>query len=69
MLSSYRVECPHAGCGWTGSLVPSVIRGGEEREIASMQRAWFRCPGCQRDWEVRIKDDKVTVVPATEHGG
>jgi hypothetical protein len=34
-----------------------------------MQRAWFRCPRCQRDWEVRIKDDKVSVVPVTEHGG
>jgi hypothetical protein len=69
VLSSYRVECPHAGCGWTGSLVPSVVQGGEGREIASRQRAWFRCPGCQRDWEAQIKDDKVTVVPATEYPG
>ena len=69
MLSSYRVECPHAGCNWSGSLVPSVVQGGERREIASRQRAWFRCPSCQSDWEVWIKDDKATVVPATEHGG
>ena len=26
MLSSYRVECPHAGCDWSGSLVPSVVQ-------------------------------------------
>jgi hypothetical protein len=67
MLSSYPVACPHENCGWTGSLVPSHLRGGVDAEIASMQRAWFRCPRCQRDWEVRIKDDKVTVLPAVEH--
>ena len=69
MLSSYRVACPHAGCDWTGSLVPSVVQGGEGSEIAPMQRAWLGCPRCQGDWEVQIKDDKVMVVPATEHGG
>ena len=69
MLSSYRVACPHAGCDWTGSLVPSVVQGGEGRESAPMQRAWLGCPRCQGDWEVRIEDDKVTVVPATADGG
>ncbi len=70
MLSSYPMACPHEKCGWTGSLVPSIIRGGPDAEIASMQRAWFRCPRCQRDWEVRITNDRVTVMPAVaEHGG
>jgi hypothetical protein len=32
-----------------------------------MQRAWFHCPKCQRDWEVQISGDRVTIVPATEH--
>ena len=54
MLSSYPVTCPYAGCGWTGSLVPSLLRGGEGSEIASAHRAWFRCPRCDGDWEVRI---------------
>jgi hypothetical protein len=68
MLSSYPVACPHKDCGWTGSLVPSHVRGGAGEEIATMQRAWFRCPRCQGDWEVRITNDRVTVVPAPEHG-
>jgi hypothetical protein len=69
MLSSYPVACPHKNCDWTGSLVPSLVRGGPDAEIVSMQRAWFCCPRCQRDWEVRIRDDRVTVLPAAEHGG
>ena len=69
MLSSYPVACPHENCGWTGSLVPSLVRGGADAEVASMQRAWFRCPRCQRDWEVRINNDRVTVLPVVEHGG
>ena len=63
MLSSYPVACPHPDCTWRGNLVPSQLRGGEPEEVASMQRAWFRCPRCGRDWEVRITDDRVTVVP------
>jgi hypothetical protein len=62
MLSSYSVACPHDDCGWTGSLVPSLAQGGKDAEIASKQRAWFQCPRCQRDWEVRITDDRVTAV-------
>jgi hypothetical protein len=60
MLSSYPVACPHDGCGWTGSLVPSAVRGGRDAEIASGQAAWFQCPRCERSWEVRIRDDRVT---------
>ncbi len=66
MLTSYPVACPHANCGWTGSLMPSLLRGGADAEIASMHRAWFRCPRCQGDWEVRITDDRVKVLPAAE---
>jgi hypothetical protein len=69
MLSSYSVSCPHENCAWTGNLVPSQLRGGFDAEIVSMHRAWFRCPRCQHDWEVRITDDKVVVVPVMEHGG
>ena len=69
MLTSFSVACPYDNCDWTGSLVPSRLRGGADAEIASMQRAWFCCPRCQRDWEVRINDEKVTIVPVVEHGG
>lgn len=67
MLSSYPVACPHASCGWAGNLVPSLLRGGPDAEIVSMHRAWFRCPRCQGDWEVRITNDRVTVLPVVEH--
>src|SRR5262249_25961623 len=40
---SFRVTCPHEGCGWGGSLVPSRMQGGTGAEIAEMQRAWFHC--------------------------
>jgi hypothetical protein len=69
MLSSYSVACPHANCGWSGSLIPSLVQGGEDAEIGSGKRGWFRCPRCQRDWEVRISSDKVFVVSGVEQGG
>lgn len=68
MLSSFPVACPHANCGWTGNLVPSLLKGGADAEIASMHRAWFRCPSCQSDWEVRITNDRVTVLPVIDPG-
>jgi hypothetical protein len=69
MMTSYPVVCPHGNCGWTGSLIPSLIRGGGGAEIASMQRGWFGCPRCDRDWEVTITNDSITVMSAVEHGG
>lgn len=69
MLSSYPVACPHANCGWSGSLLPSHLQGGADAEIVSMHRAWFHCPRCQSDWEVRITNDRVTVLPVVAGAG
>lgn len=66
MLSSYSVTCPREGCGWSGSVVPSHAKGGADAEIISMHRAWFCCPRCKRDWEVRITNDTVQTMPTTE---
>jgi hypothetical protein len=63
MLCSYPVACPHANCGWKGNLVPSLLQGGVSEEVTAMQRAWFRCPHCGEDWEVRIEGDKVSIIP------
>jgi hypothetical protein len=63
MLTSYSVTCPHGKCEWSGNLIPAHVRGGNDAEIASAPRAWFRCPRCQRDWEVRIEDERVTILP------
>ena len=68
MLSSYRVACPHEGCGWSGSLVPSLLQGGATAEVPAVQRAWLRCPGCQRDWEVHVSGDTATIAPVTPRG-
>jgi hypothetical protein len=69
MLTSYSVKCPRDGCGWTGSLIPSMLQGGAHTELAFLEHAWFRCPRCHQDWEVRISEDRVTVVPQFDHGG
>lgn len=69
MLSSYPVTCPHENCTWTGNLVPSLIRGGADAVIRPMERAWFQCPRCQGDWEVRISNDSVTVLPVVGQAG
>lgn len=66
MLSSYPVACPYSNCGWKGNLVPSLLKGGDSEEIASMQRAWLHCPRCNGDWEVRVVDHKATVLPIAE---
>jgi hypothetical protein len=69
MKSSYPVACPKESCGWTGNLVPSVNRGGPPAEIPSAQPAWFHCPQCQHDWEVRITNDRITVLAVAGRGG
>jgi len=66
MLTSYWVSCPHENCGWTGNVVPSHLQGGVDAEIVSMHRAWFQCPRCKHDWEVRITNERVTVMPIAE---
>jgi hypothetical protein len=68
MLSSYPVSCPCSNCTWTGQLVPSLLRGGPDEQIASMEKAWFRCPRCGGDWEVRITNDSITVLPGGHAG-
>ncbi len=50
--------------GIRADQAPGLGSVWQDAEIVSMQRAWFRCPRCQRDWEVRIADDRVTVLPA-----
>ncbi len=68
MLSSYPAACACVGCGWAGNLIPSLAPGGQGAEVGALQRAWFRCPRCGTEWEVRIRNDRVTVVPAPPGG-
>jgi hypothetical protein len=68
MLSSYRIACPDEKCGWSGSLVPSRTAGGAGAEAAEEQRVWFQCPQCGRDWEARLRGDRIVPL-ATSHNG
>ena len=67
MLTRYSIACPHANCNWTGNLMPSLIQGNKAAEVASLQKAWFECPSCCRNWEVQIIDDVVKVLPRGEN--
>jgi hypothetical protein len=69
MLSSYPVACPHESCGWTGNLIPSHFREGEDAVIAAGQRAWLHCPRCGRDWEMRLTGDRLIVLPLLRPAG
>ena len=66
MLSSCSVACPNEHCSWTGSLVPWLLQGGKDEEIVSMQKAWFQCPRCKSDWEMRVINDDVTALTVAE---
>ncbi len=48
----------------TQRSAPSLPREGPSAVIVSKNEAWFRCPHCQRDWEVRITDEKAKIVPS-----
>lgn len=68
MISSYAVVCPRQDCTWAGNGIPSLVQDGASAEIVSGKQAWFRCPRCQRAWQVRISDDEVQSIqdPATK---
>ena len=67
MLTRYSIACPHENCDWIGNLIPSFVQGNKAAEIASLQKAWFVCPNCCRNWEVQIVDDVVKVMPLGEN--
>jgi hypothetical protein len=69
MLTSYPVACPHENCGWSGNLIPSHFRAGEDAVIAAGQRAWLHCPRCGSDWELRLSGDRLIVLPLVPSGG
>ena len=68
MLSDCSVVLSHENCDWTGDLVLSHVQRRGEAEIGPTDQAWFRCPRCQHQWEVRVTDDALIVLPAVEPG-
>jgi hypothetical protein len=63
MLTSYLVRCPHVGCRWFGSLLPSGNAEAWRGFAPSMRIVQFQCPQCQGQWQARVKGDDVEPLP------
>jgi hypothetical protein len=63
MLTSYRVKCPHLGCNWTGSLLPSGDTRAFTGALPSTNLVVFQCPECQGQWRARVVGDDVKPLP------
>jgi hypothetical protein len=57
MLTDYMVTCPHTGCHWSGSLLPSQNREAFRAAIPTTRVIVFECPRCHGEWYARIKGD------------
>jgi hypothetical protein len=66
MLTSYLVACPHLGCGWTGSLLPSRNQEAWNSLLPTTKIAVFQCPRCEREWRARVVGDDVKPLPLEE---
>ena len=63
MLTSYFVKCPHVGCGWMGSLIPTA---GEPSSLSAGSVVAFQCPGCHEEWPARIVGEDVRPLLPTD---
>lgn len=43
---------------------PLYTRAGPDAVIESKNQAWFRCPHCQRDWDVCVGNSSVRILPS-----
>jgi Zn finger protein HypA/HybF involved in hydrogenase expression len=59
MLTSYSVRCPHLGCNWFGSLLPSGHPEAWQGSVPSLKIVTFQCPQCQGEWNARVVGDDV----------
>jgi hypothetical protein len=65
MLTSYLVKCPHLGCDWFGSLLPSQDTDSWRSSVPTTPIAVFECPRCHREWQARVKGDDVYPLPVS----
>jgi hypothetical protein len=63
MLTSYLVKCPHFGCQWFGSLLPSGNTDSWRGPVPTTPIASFECPRCGRPWKARVKGDDIEPLP------
>lgn len=66
MFSDCSVILAHENCDWTGSLIATHVQRRGLAEIVTTDRAWFRCPHCQQQWEVQVSDFAVDFLPGVE---
>lgn len=63
MLTSYWVLCPHAGCNWSGSLLPCGDASAWLPALPNLNVVLFECPHCYGRWQARVIGDDVKALP------
>jgi hypothetical protein len=66
VLTSYQVSCPHTGCDWYGSLLPSGGAEAWRRASPTVKMVTFQCPLCHGEWHARVVGDDVEALPLDE---
>ena len=66
MLTDYMVTCPHAGCHWSGSLLPSRNRDAWLAATPATHEIVFECPRCHCEWHARIVGEDAIPLPFEE---
>ena len=67
MLTSYWVNCPHAGCKWSGTLLPLTDTQLFRFASPTVKTIVFQCPGCEGQWRARIVGDDAVPLPLTQN--
>jgi hypothetical protein len=59
------MKCPHLGCNWSGSLLPTgawdAWRHGASVTVYATKDVVFRCPKCNGEWHAHIKGDDIEI--------
>lgn len=64
MLTSYRVACPHLGCGWHGNMIPRHhSEPWHGQALGNKAIVVFECPRCHGEWNARVVGDDVKPYP------
>jgi hypothetical protein len=66
MLTDYMVRCPHPGCRWSGSLLPSGNREAWRSATPATNEVTFECPRCRGVWHAVLVGDDVRPLPLDE---
>jgi hypothetical protein len=66
VLTSYLVKCPHPGCEWFGSLLPSGDSEAWRGALPKTPTVRFQCPRCEGEWRARVAGDDVVFVALEE---